>query len=164
MIRDILPGKFPRVGTASEGTPCRYRRLRRASAARIGFTAENLEYLDDLIIENAQCCRQAEIYSNIFAGLMDARASVVNNNLSVLIKRLTIISVVFLPLNFLASVGGMSEYSMMTTGIPSWVTYPAFCVAMLVIAGITYVIIRGLGRENNGRRRRRVRRRIGAAS
>jgi magnesium transporter len=128
----------------------------KSSAAKIGFTPENLEYLDDLAVENSQCYKQAEIFSNIFASLMDARASIVNNNLSVLIKRLTIINVVFLPLNFLAGVGGMSEFSMMTTGIPWWVAYPTFGGIMLVIAAITYTFIRRMGSEPRLPRRRRL--------
>jgi len=130
----------------------------KASAVKMGFTPENLEFLDDLAVENAQCYKQAEIFSNIFASLMDARAGIVNNNLSVLIKRLTIINVVFLPMNFLAGVGGMSEFSMMTTGIPWWVAYPAFGGVMLGIAAITYTIIRRMGSEPRPRRRRRAQR------
>jgi magnesium transporter len=128
----------------------------KANAARVGLTTENLEVLDDLIIENNQCLKQAEIFSNIFASLMDARASIVNNNLSVLIKRLTIINVVFLPLNFFAGMGGMSEYSMMTRAIPWWIAYPAFAGAMMMIAGITYSILRRLMSEGRRRRRKRA--------
>jgi magnesium transporter len=65
----------------------------RNSAARLGFTPENLEFLDDILIESNQCYRQAEIYSNILASLMDARASIVANNLNLLIKTLTIITI-----------------------------------------------------------------------
>lgn len=61
------------------------------NANKIGFTADELELLDDLIIENSQCYRQAEIHSNILASLMDARASIVGNNLNVLMKTLNII-------------------------------------------------------------------------
>jgi magnesium transporter len=130
----------------------------KANAAKIGFTPENLEYLDDLAVENNQCSKQAEIFSNIFASLMDARASIVNNNLSVLIKRLTIINVVFLPLNFIASMGGMSEFSMITAGIPWWVSYPSFAGVMLAIALGTYSMLRRLtGEEKRPRRLSRQR-------
>jgi magnesium transporter len=61
------------------------------NANKIGFTPENMELMDDLIIENSQCYRQAEIQSNILASLMDARASIVGNNLNVLMKTLNII-------------------------------------------------------------------------
>ncbi|MBI5511496.1 MAG: magnesium transporter CorA family protein [Deltaproteobacteria bacterium] len=63
------------------------------SAAKIGFTAEEIELLDDTAIENNQCYRQAEIYSNIVASLMDARASIVSNNLNVLMKTLNLITI-----------------------------------------------------------------------
>jgi len=63
------------------------------NAAKIGFAVEELEFLDDTIIENSQCYKQAEIYSNILAGLMDARVSIVSNNLNVLMKTLNIITI-----------------------------------------------------------------------
>ncbi|MDR0362785.1 MAG: magnesium transporter CorA family protein [Planctomycetota bacterium] len=65
----------------------------RNNAAKIGFTSEELEMLDDIIIENNQCGRQAQIYTNILAGMMDARASIVSNNLNVLMKTLTMITI-----------------------------------------------------------------------
>jgi len=42
---------------------------------------------------------------------------------------------VFLPLNLIASIGGMSEFSMMTAGVPWWVSYPLFLTAMALGAG-----------------------------
>ena len=63
------------------------------NALKIGFSEENIEFIDDMAIENNQCYRQAEIYSNIFASMMDARASVVNNNLNVLMKNLTVMMI-----------------------------------------------------------------------
>lgn len=63
------------------------------NASKLGFTPDSLEFLDDLMIENNQCYRQAEIYSNILASLMDARASIVANNLNHLIKTLTLITI-----------------------------------------------------------------------
>lgn len=63
------------------------------NANKIGFSPEQLEFLDDIIIENTQCYRQAEIYSNILASLMDARVSIVSNNLNVLMKTLNIITI-----------------------------------------------------------------------
>lgn len=63
------------------------------NAGKIGFTADELEILDDIMIDNNQCYKQAEIYSNVLSGLMDARASIVNNNLNVLMKTLNIITI-----------------------------------------------------------------------
>jgi magnesium transporter len=63
------------------------------NVAKFNFSAEALELLDDITVENNQCYRQAEIYSNILASLMDARASIVSNNLNILIKVLNIITI-----------------------------------------------------------------------
>ncbi len=63
------------------------------SAVKIGLTDDNIEMIDDIIIENSQCFKQAEIYSNILAGLMDARVSIVSNNLNILMKTLNIITI-----------------------------------------------------------------------
>ncbi|MBM4033452.1 MAG: magnesium transporter CorA family protein [Planctomycetes bacterium] len=60
----------------------------RHNAAKLGLAPEELEIVDDITIENNECTKQAEIYSNVVAGLMDARVSIVNNNLNQLIKRL----------------------------------------------------------------------------
>jgi magnesium transporter len=78
------------------------------NAAKIGFTPEELEYLDDLIVENSQCARQAEIYSNILASLMDARASIVGNNLNVLMKRLNLITIGIMVPTFVVSAFSMN--------------------------------------------------------
>jgi magnesium transporter len=115
------------------------------NANKIGFNTDQVELLDDLLIENMQCYKQAEIYSNVLTGLMDARGSVVNNNLNILIKRLTIINIVFMPLNLLASIGGMSEFSMMTHGFDWHIAYSLFLVAMVIIGFLTYYIMQRIG-------------------
>jgi len=108
---------------------------------KIGLSAEQKELLDDILIENNQCYKQAEIYSNILSGLMDARGTLVNNNMNVILKNLTIINVIFLPLNLIASIGGMSEFSFMTKAFDWRVSYALFAVAMILIGWLTAIII-----------------------
>src|SRR5471030_880241 len=62
-------------------------------AHKQAFDAGTLDLIDDLIIENEQCSKQAEIYSTVFAGLMDARGNLVNNNMNSLLRKLTMINV-----------------------------------------------------------------------
>jgi len=125
----------------------------RASGERIGFSPDDARILDDLVIENTQCARQAEIYSQVLSGLMDARGNIVNNNMNVLLKNLTVINVVFLPLAVLAGVGGMSEYSMMTAGIPWWLSYPLFLLGLTLIGlGTWRVLGRWMDRSMGHRR------------
>jgi len=77
-------------------------------ASKIGFTQEEEELLDDLIIENSHCYKQSEIYSNILSGLMDARASIVSNNLNVLMKTLNIITIGIMVPTFVVSAFSMN--------------------------------------------------------
>jgi magnesium transporter len=65
----------------------------RNNAPKMGFGPENVEFLDDILIENNQCRGQTEIYSQVLSSLMDARASIISNNLNVRIKALTIITI-----------------------------------------------------------------------
>ncbi len=74
--------------------------------------------------------------------LMDATDSSININQNKDIKRLTIISVVFMPLNLLAGIGGMSEYSMMTHNLPWQVSYPAFAIGLTIVGLLTFVGLR----------------------
>ncbi len=112
------------------------------NAAKIGFLPEDVEFLEDIIIENNQCSKQANIYSNIITGLMETRGSIVNNNLNMLIKRLTILSVVFMPLNVIAGVGGMSEFSLLTGGIDWRISYSLLGLFMIGVSVGTYFLLR----------------------
>jgi magnesium transporter len=78
------------------------------SAAKIGLTPENIEFVDDMTIENSQCYEQAEIYSNILASMMDARASIVSNNLNWLMKTLTIITIAIMLPTLVVSIFSMN--------------------------------------------------------
>ena len=69
---------------------------------------------------------------------MDDTVGFINVNQNKDIKRLTVISVVFMPLNVLAGIGGMSEFTMMTEGIPWPLAYGGFSVALVTIGWITY--------------------------
>ena len=77
-------------------------------SARIGFDDNDDEMLDDIIVENLQCKTQADIYSNILAQMLDARASIVNNNLNLLIKKLNIITISLMMPTLIASLYGMN--------------------------------------------------------
>jgi magnesium transporter len=70
---------------------------------------------------------------------MDATVGFLNVNQNKDLKRLTVISVVFMPINVLAGIGGMSEFSMMTRAIPWPVAYGIFIVSMIGIGIMTYM-------------------------
>lgn len=137
----------------------------RNTASQHGFQARQLELLEDIVLENAQAARQAGIFSSVLSGLMDARGTVVNNNMNILLKNLTLINIVFLPLNLIASIGGMSEWSMMTQGLAWPVSYALFSLGMLVIGVLTWIVMkqvidRGVARNSVPQSRSSVNRRL----
>ncbi len=74
--------------------------------------------------------------------LMDATIGFININQNKRVNQLTVFSVVFMPINILAGVGGMSEFSMMTEGTPWPLAYGAFLLGSALIGMITYVLLK----------------------
>ncbi len=71
-------------------------------------TEINEDLLEDAFIENKQALEMAQIYSDIQSGMMDAFASVISNNLNVVMKQLTLISIILMIPTLIASVFGMN--------------------------------------------------------
>jgi magnesium transporter len=74
----------------------------------LNFSELERELLDDIIIENRQSLQQAEIYANILTSMMDARASVINNNVNSLMKTSNAITIALMVPTFVASIFGMN--------------------------------------------------------
>jgi magnesium transporter len=82
-----------------------------------------------------------------FNFLMDATIGFININQNRRINQLTIFGVVFMPINILAGIGGMSEFSMMTSGVPWPVSFGAFLIGSGLIGWATYVALRRFERR-----------------
>jgi magnesium transporter len=86
-----------------------------------------------------------EVYREMVTNAMELYLSLINNKmarisnkLNATVRRLTLITTIFMPLTLLAGVGGMSEWSMMT-GAQNWkIAYPLFLLAMLAIGAVNY--------------------------
>ena len=69
---------------------------------------DEADLLEDVIIENKQAIEMANIHSNILSGMMDAFASVISNNLNVVMKVLTSITIILMLPTLVASIYGMN--------------------------------------------------------
>lgn len=74
----------------------------------VRFKEDEGELLEDVATDFRQAIEMSNIYSDILAGMMDAYASVISNNLNIVMKRLTIISITLMIPTFLASLYGMN--------------------------------------------------------
>ena len=75
---------------------------------RIKKYQEDEELLEDVIIENKQAIEMANIYSGILSGTMDAFASVISNNLNIVMKFLATVTIVLSVPTLIASLWGMN--------------------------------------------------------
>ncbi len=70
--------------------------------------SDDKDLLEDVLIDNKQAIEMANIYSNILSGMMDAFASVISNNLNVVMKLLTSFTIILMIPTLIASIYGMN--------------------------------------------------------
>ena len=75
---------------------------------QLNISEDDLDYLEDADIEFRQALEMATIHSNILAGMMDAFASVVSNNLNIMMKFLTSVTIILMLPSLVASIYGMN--------------------------------------------------------
>ncbi len=78
------------------------------NALKKNMSEVNEDLLEDAIIENKQALEMSQIYSDIQSGMMDAFASVISNNLNVVMKQLASISIILMIPTLIASLFGMN--------------------------------------------------------
>ncbi len=106
-------------------------RLRNSKKNNISEVNEDL--LEDAIIENKQALEMALIYSDIQSGLMDAFASVISNNLNVLMKRLTSISIIIMIPTLISSIFGMN--------VPNFLESSSFGFALIILLSCIFAFL-----------------------
>lgn len=92
------------------------------------------ELAEDTLIELRQAYNTVSIHSEILTGTMDAFASVINNNVNTIMKRMTSISIILMLPTFIASLYGMN----LINGLEKspW----AFWVVLFVSIAISYIV------------------------
>ena len=99
---------------------------------------EDTDLLEDVIVENKQAIEMANIYSGILSGTMDAFASVISNNLNIVMKVLAVVTIVMSIPTMIFSAYGMNVNS---SGMPFadeswgfWIVIGIAVVASLIAA------------------------------
>jgi magnesium transporter len=119
------------------------------------LTKDQLEYSQQILRDIESLDGHTAFLFDKINFLMDASVGFININQNKVIKLLTVVSVVFMPLNILAGIGGMSEFTMMTEGIPWPISYSLFTIGMILVGWFTYVILRLLEKRAYRRSRKR---------
>jgi magnesium transporter len=96
-----------------------------------------------------------EIYREMVTSIIQTNLAMLNNDIAIAanntnysVRRLTLITTIFMPLTLIAGIGGMSEWSMMT-GPENWkIAYPVFLGIMILIGLVNYFILKRLERKD----------------
>ncbi|MBR2299097.1 MAG: magnesium transporter CorA family protein [Alphaproteobacteria bacterium] len=103
----------------------------KAFANVIAFTEDDMDALDDVIVDNKQAIEMVDMHRSILEGMMDGFASIINNNLNLVMKFLAAITIILSIPTMLASFWGMN------VPVP-FATYPyGFGVVIAISAVLT---------------------------
>lgn len=92
---------------------------------------EYIDLLEDIIIDNRQAIEMANIYSNILSGMMDAFASLIQNNMNIVIKFLTAVTIILTVPTIIVGAYGMN------VRLPFQNSQHAFFIIFCISLGLT---------------------------
>ena len=99
----------------------------------IKLDQDDNELLEDVTVEYKQAIEMANVYSNILSGMMDAFASVISNNLNVVLKFLTSVTIILMIPTLVASIYGMNIQ------LPFQNSPSAFLITMIISFGLSII-------------------------
>jgi magnesium transporter len=112
---------------------------------------DETELLEDVVTDNKQAIEMANIYSDILAGMMDAFASVISNNLNIQMKRLTILSVMLMVATFVVSAFSMNVDSPLPQKAWAFWAIIGIAVGMSALGGVVMLGRKATPRRASGR-------------
>ncbi|MFK7806455.1 MAG: magnesium transporter CorA family protein [Saprospiraceae bacterium] len=83
-------------------------KMKRSDFLGIRDDESKTDLFEDIIIDNSQALEMANVYTNILNGTMEAYASIISNNLNVVIQGLTLITIILSVPTLIASLFGMN--------------------------------------------------------
>ncbi len=83
-------------------------KIKRTDLLKIGIDNDYSELFEDVIIDNSQALEMSNVYTHILSGTMEAYASIISNNLNIIIHRLTIVTIILLVPSMIAGFYGMN--------------------------------------------------------
>jgi magnesium transporter len=100
-----------------------------------GVTADGLRYMRDIYDHLIRISDLIDGYRDLLGGVMDTHLSTVSNRLNVVMKQLTIIATVFLPLSFLTGFFGQN-FSWLVGNIQGWWAFAILGLGFDVLSAV----------------------------
>lgn len=117
-------------------------KMKRTDFLNIRELEDHQDLFEDIIIDNSQALEMANVHTNLLNGIMEAYASIISNNLNVVIHRLTTITIVLMVPTIVFSFYGMN----VSLPLNEWEgTAYLMIIISLIIAGALIAIFRRSG-------------------
>ena len=115
-------------------------KIQRTDFLRTKFNEDQSEFFEDIVVDNSQALEMSNIYTNIMSGTMDAFASIISNNLNVVMKRLTSVTIVLMIPTLIASFYGMNVPMPLESRPGAF--YYIMAMSVFISMGLTWVFLR----------------------
>ena len=122
------------ISTSLRSNEATLKRIARGNLVTLYEEDEDL--MQDVLIEIRQAMEMAEIYTNILASTMDAYASIISNNLNIVMKVLTSVTVLMTIPTMVFSYYGMNVSGLQ---VPVW-WFPTLVSRVLALAALVLLI------------------------
>lgn len=99
---------------------------------------EDQDLLEDVIIENRQGLEMADIHSNILSGMMDAYASIIGNNMNIVMKYLTSVTIILSFPTMVFSFYGMNVKLPFMNNEYGWIIAIGFAIIIAVVTAFVF--------------------------
>lgn len=100
---------------------------------------EDQDLLDDVIIEVKQAVEMTSIYTNILKGTMDTTASIISNNLNIVMKRMTTLTIIIAVPTIVFSFYGMN-INENSGGLPLANVWFPLAISAVLSAAVGFII------------------------
>ncbi len=80
----------------------------------------------------------SESLRDLVGGVLDTYLSVINNRMNEIMKTLTLITTLFMPISFVAGFFGMNFFQPISSALVPWTDKPAFILMMVAVAGTPF--------------------------
>ena len=109
----------------------------------------DFDLMEDTQVEMDQAIEMCSIYRNILSGMMDAFASIINNNMNVIMKTLTVVTIIISLPTLVASIYGMNvnDMPLAENKFGFWIVL-SICIIFALIGSIVLLYI---GRDKKNR-------------
>lgn len=115
-------------------------KMKRTDFLKIRESEDYQDLFEDIIIDNSQALEMANVHTNLLNGTMEAYASIISNNLNVVIHRLTTITIALMVPTIVFSFYGMN------LNLPwkdaNWTPYVMILISIAIAFGMIALVRR----------------------